>query len=227
MASLIDLHTHNQTVENDVLKLVNIALNDPKDLPKLHYVGWRSVGLHPWYLNEETIEEDFENLLKESENQKVMMIGECGLDRNIPVDFNFQKEVFIRQIELAENLQKPVIIHCVRAFPEVIALKKHLKPTVPMVIHGFNNHPQICQQLLDNQFYISLGAALSKSTSNATKVIPMIPKEKLFLETDDKNCTISSIFALASTYLDVRIEILQELIKHNFNRVFSNQDLTA
>jgi TatD DNase family protein len=222
MPKFIDIHTHNTTPENNALKIINAPQSYDFSMQPSNLF---SLGLHPWYLDKNTIKSDFEKLEQNTENQNIIMIGECGLDRNIDVDFEFQKEVFIRQIQLAERLQKPVIIHCVRAFPEIIAIKKKLTPSVPMIIHGFNNNSQICKQLIEHQFYISLGAALFNPNSNASKVIKMIPKEKLFLETDDKNCTISSIFALASAYSNAPIEILQEIIINNFNRIFSNQNL--
>ncbi|MES2517194.1 MAG: TatD family hydrolase [Bacteroidota bacterium] len=224
MPKFIDIHTHNQTPEEGALKIINAPqFWDFSEQTSTYF----SLGLHPWYLDKNTFESEFEKLEQNAKNQQVAMIGECGLDRNTDIDLAFQTEIFIRQIQLAERLQKPVIIHCVRAFPEIIAIKKKLNPSVPMIIHGFNNNLQICQQLIQHQFHISLGAALLNPNSNASKVISMIPKEKLFLETDDKNCTISSIFVLASTYRNVQIEILQESIKNNFNRIFSHQNLTT
>lgn len=220
MPKFIDIHTHNQTPEEGVLKIINAPQSlDLSEQPSSYF----SLGLHPWYLDKNTIEHDFEELEQNAKKQQVVMIGECGLDRNIDVDLAFQTEVFIQQIQLAERLQKPIIIHCVRAFPEIIAIKKKLNPSIPMIIHGFNNNPQVCQQLIKHQFYVSLGAALLNPNSNASKIITMIPKEKLFLETDDKNCTISSIFVAASIHVGAEIVILQEIIINNFNRIFRNQ----
>lgn len=220
MLKFIDIHTHNQTPEEGVLKIINAPQSlDLSEQASSHF----SLGLHPWYLDKNTIERDFEKLEQNAKKQQVVMIGECGLDRNIDIDLAFQTEVFIQQIQLAERLQKPVIIHCVRAFPEIIAIKKKLNPSIPMIIHGFNNNPQVFQQLIKHQFYISLGSALLNPNSNASKIITMIPKEKLFLETDDKNCTISSIFVAASIHVGAEIVILQEIIINNFNRIFRNQ----
>ncbi|MEA5260259.1 TatD family hydrolase [Arcicella aquatica] len=180
-----------------------------------------SVGLHPWYIKQENIDKDFEELAQLAKHPNVLAIGECGLDRLIDLNMNIQEEVFIRQIHLAETLQKPVIIHCVKAFSELIALKKRLKPKVPLIVHGFNNNPQICAQLVQHQFYISLGSALLNSQSNASKNISSIPIQQLFLETDDKICFISTIFAHASTYLTQPVEVLQEQILQNFKKVVS------
>lgn len=183
--------------------------------------GKFSVGLHPWYIKPESIDEDFEELVQLAKHQNVLAIGECGLDRLIALDLRFQEEVFIRQIRLAESLQKPVIIHCVKAFSDLIALKKKLKPSIPMIVHGFNNNAQIAEQLIKHQFYLSFGTAILNSESNASKIISTMPIQQLFLETDDKNCFISTIFAHASNYLNQPVEVLQEQILQNFKKVVS------
>ena len=218
MPTCINIHTHHFSEEKDTLSVVNAQTDSGwLDLSK----GKFSVGLHPWYIKKENIDKDFEELTQLAKHPNVLAIGECGLDRLIDLDMNIQEEIFIRQIHLAETLQKPVIIHCVKAFSELIALKKRLKPKVPLIVHGFNNNPQICAQLIQHQFYISLGNALLNSQSNASKNISSIPIEQLFLETDDKICFISTIFAHASTYLTQPVEVLQEQILQNFKKVVS------
>lgn len=218
MPIYLNIHTHHPSTENDTLSIVNAqTVSGWMDMA----MGKFSVGLHPWYIKPESIDKDFAQLEKLARQPNVLAIGECGLDRLINLEMSFQEEVFIRQIHLAESLQKPIIIHCVKAYSELIALKKKLKPRIPMIVHGFNNNTQICQQLINHQFYISLGSALLNPESNASKNILTIPIKQLFLETDDKNCFISTIFAHASTYLTEPVEVLQEQILQNFKRVVS------
>lgn len=218
MPIYLNIHTHQTSTEKDTLSIVNAqTASGWMDMA----VGKFSVGLHPWYIKPENIAEDFAQLEKLARQPNVLAIGECGLDRLIDLDMSIQEEVFIRQIRLAETLQKPVIIHCVKAFSDLIALKKKLKPSISMIVHGFNNNAQICRQLVNHQFYLSLGSALLNSESNASKNILTIPIQQLFLETDDKNCFISTIFAHASTYLTEPVEVLQEQILQNFKRVVS------
>ncbi|MET3128532.1 TatD DNase family protein [Arcicella rosea] len=218
MPIYLNIHTHQTSTEKDILSIINAqTASGWMDIA----VGKFSVGLHPWYIKPENIDEDFVQLEELARQPNVLAIGECGLDRLIDLDMSFQEEVFIRQIRLAETLQKPVIIHCVKAFSELIMLKKKLKPSIPMIVHGFNNNAQICRQLVNHQFYLSLGSALLNSESNASKNILTIPIQQLFLETDDKNCFISTIFAHASTYLTEPVEVLQEQILQNFKRVVS------
>lgn len=218
MPTYLNIHTHHPSTEKDTLSIENAqTVSGWIDMA----VGKFSVGLHPWYIKPESIDEDFAQLEKLARQPNILAIGECGLDRLINLEMSFQEEVFIRQIHLAESLQKPIIIHCVKAYSELIALKKKLKPRIPMIVHGFNNNTQICQQLINHQFYISLGSALLNPESNASKNILTIPIKQLFLETDDKNCFISTIFAHASTYLTEPVEVLQEQILQNFKRVVS------
>lgn len=224
MPLFIDIHTHQLTAEENGLRIHNLAVNQPgfcadEYFRIYHTERFFSAGLHPWFLQRELVGKGMEVLENLLENQQILMVGECGLDRIVSIDFEFQKEVFIRQILLAEKLQKPLIIHCVRAFPELIAIKKRLNVKVPMIVHGFNNNLQICEQLVKNQFYISLGAALLNPGSNASKAVCTVPLNQLFLETDDKNCTISSIFAVTSEYLGLSIEDLQEAIAQNFRKI--------
>jgi TatD DNase family protein len=151
-----------------------------------------------------------------SRQPNIALIGECGLDKTIDIPMNFQNEVFERQLLLAETVGKPVIVHCVKAFNEVVALKRKLKPSVPWVIHGFNNNANVLKTLIDNDLYISMGAALLRSNSNAAKLIRNIPPERLFLETDAKPVSIKAVYAVASEHLKMSSEQLRRNIYQNF-----------
>jgi TatD DNase family protein len=121
---------------------------------------------------------------------------------------------------LAELLKKPVIIHCVRAFDELMSIKKKNNPQVPLIIHGYNNNQQIAQALVKQGFYLSLGTQLLNPSSNPAKNIKTIPLNRLFLETDDKNHTISSIFAVASSILNLQQTLLEDVIRENYEKIF-------
>ena len=142
------------------------------------------------------------------------------MDRRSPICMETQEEILEVQVRLAEELCKPLIIHCVKAYSELIAVKKRTKSSQPWIIHGYNNNEQILRQLLDHGFYISMGAALLNSRSNAFRLLRMIPMERLFLENDDKKVEISVIYEMASTILEVDVEMLKEIIRNNYNKVF-------
>lgn len=208
----LNIHTHLSTGNPDEISVQNFIVGKDETIPR----GLFSAGIHPWYLGE-NVDSLLEKLSKIVPNSNCFAVGECGLDRNIGTDLALQTQVFTQQIQLAESLQKPVIVHCVKAFTELIALKKKLKVSVPMLVHGFNNNLQICEQLISNGFYISLGSALLKSDSNASKAIKKIPIKQLFLETDDKNHTIETIFMAASEHLGLGISQLQALMLESFS----------
>ena len=178
-----------------------------------------SVGVHPMKLNElgESVFVGIEDTVR---IKKVIAIGECGLDRRSPICMKTQEEILDVQVGLAEELRKPLIIHCVKAYSELIAVKKRTGSSVPWIIHGYNNNEQILRQLLDHGFYISVGAALLNSHSNAFQLLRVIPLGALFLENDDKEVEIHVIYEAASAILGIEVEALKEMMRMNYNQVF-------
>lgn len=179
-----------------------------------------SVGVHPMRLYEPG-DDVFAGIGHTVRLEKVIAIGECGLDRRSPVCMEKQEQVLEVQVGWAEELCKPLIIHCVRAYSELIAVRKRKGAVIPWIIHGYNNNERILRQLLDHGFYISAGAALLDPRSNASRLLRMIPPETLFLETDDKEVTIRVVYERAAGILEMDVEMLRERIWRNYNKVFS------
>ena len=221
MIPYIDFHTHRNYEDNEVVFVKNLSQNEWQNTSNTEGPNPISVGLHPWFLTKENYNSDFEKLSQLVENQYIVMIGECGLDRLKGEDMVFQAEAFAAQIQLAESCRKSVVIHCVKAYNELIVLKKKLNPQVPMIVHGFNQNEQILKELLKNGFYISIGAAILRGGSNASKYIISIPLEKLFFETDDKSLPIKNVYEQAAKLLNVDLSILKEKIYTNFQNILS------
>ena len=123
MKDFIDIHTHRLSDEVNVLSIKNIISNQ-SNIPGRK--DFYSIGLHPWYLNQENKLTDLEILESLVKNKNVLAIGEIGLDRICKTDFNFQMEMFELQISIAEKFNKPIITHCVKAFSELMSIKKRL-----------------------------------------------------------------------------------------------------
>ncbi|MDQ3048592.1 MAG: TatD family hydrolase [Bacteroidota bacterium] len=183
--------------------------------------GTISVGLHPCYITSK-YQESLLHIQNLSKAEHVLAIGECGLDKICSIDPELQTKVFIAQIQLAEEIQKPLIIHCVKAFDQLIKILKEQNTTVPVIIHGFNNSSSIATSLLKQGFYLSFGKALLHSDSNASKAIRVSPPEKIFLETDDATISIKRIFEEAGTRLGMNSEELRLQIQSNFKKVFKH-----
>jgi TatD DNase family protein len=229
MIPFIDFHTHQNYQDSDTIVIRNLTQNEwknvsntvearnPNDFGK--GISKCSIGLHPWFLTKENFDSDYKKLSQLIDNQSVMMIGECGLDKLKGEDLVFQSDAFAAQTCLAESYQKPVVIHCVKAFNELILLKKKLKPKVPWVVHGFNQNEQILIELLKNDFFISIGTQILRDLSNASKCLPLIPLDKLFFETDDNQLPVKNVYEAAGKLLDLDLEVLQEKIYKNFQNI--------
>jgi len=181
-----------------------------------------SVGIHPWYIDEQRLESDLLMIESKLHENNCLAIGECGLDKHIDISLEFQKIVFEKQLLLAQKLNKPVVIHCVAAFQEIIAIKKKLKITVPMIIHGFSKNKQVAKELIDNGFYISFGKFLLLNPK-LEAVFQDIPNDRFFLETDTIEEGIEEIYTLAAQYKNWSLDELQQQIKSNFAVVFKKQ----
>lgn len=215
MTRYINIHTHVFSNQPNVLEVVNqYPCEFNNNIPTY------SVGIHPWHINSEKIDDELaliENIIK---NNACLAIGECGLDKRITIDFDMQVTVFKQQLLLAQLYNMPVIVHCVAAFQELIAIKKELKINVPMIVHGFSKNEKIANQLINNGFYISFGKYLLRNPE-LQDVFASVPNNKIFLETDTIQENIADVYQLAAKYKNMNIEELQNKIQDNFNLIFN------
>ncbi len=209
-----NFHTHQFTNQPNILELVN---QYPQEFDAS--IPFYSIGIHPWYIKEDQIEAELKIIEEKLQTKNCLAIGECGLDKRIEIPFEDQILVFEKQLALAEKYKKPVVIHCVAAFQEVIAIKKKLKISVPMIIHGFSKNSQIAEQLIKAGFYISFGKYLLRNPE-LKSVFLNVPNDRFFLETDTIEEGISQVYDLASEYKNITIKELQEIISSNFTAVF-------
>jgi TatD DNase family protein len=177
-----------------------------------------SLGMHPWYIAPSSAETELKELRDAIVKPNVLAIGECGLDRVCEIDFELQKQYFIKQIELANEIRKPLIIHCVRAFDEVLHLLKQHHISVPVIFHGFNKNEKVASQILKQGYLLSFGQKLMFE-SNAT-VFKSTPINRLFLETDDGGVAIEEVYRIAAEIKGISIEEMQEQIQKNTILVF-------
>jgi TatD DNase family protein len=215
----INLHTHQFTDRHDIFEVVNQYPHE-FDVAIPHY----SIGIHPWYIVEDRLSEDLAILESKLEFENCLAVGECGLDKRIEVPLTLQTQVFEKQLLLAEQYKKPVILHCVAAFQEVIGVKNALKITVPMIVHGFSKNQETAKQLLDNGFYVSFGKYLLRNPE-LESVFKSVPNDRFFLETDTVEESIRDVYKLAAQYKNIEIEILKDTLHENFNSVFPNHPI--
>ena len=218
----IDIHTHRLKSEPSIQILNTFA----QDLPLPDNETLYSAGLHPYHLGLVNREVCLHFMELAISNKNMVAIGECGLDRSIATDFAQQEWYFRKQIEIAEKYSKPLIIHCVRAFPEIMRLKKESKSSIPWIIHGFQANRPTTLQLITHNFYFSVGESLL-TNQQKIEILPLIPTDHLFLETDDRDVSIRTVYTLASQILNIGEEMLSDIILANFKRLFGTAQTSA
>ena len=117
----INIHTHESSRN---LSLLEIVTQYPNSFDK--NVPYFSIGIHPWYINADSWQAELKIIEEKLQLENCLALGECGLDKRRETPIEFQIEVFEAQLLLAEKYKMPVIIHCVAAFQELIALKQQL-----------------------------------------------------------------------------------------------------
>ncbi|MEQ3690184.1 MAG: TatD family hydrolase [Flavobacterium sp.] len=210
----INLHTHSFSNDASVLEVVN---QYPWEFNEA--IPQYSIGIHPWYINENRVGIDLKFIEEKLPLKECLALGECGLDKRIEIPINIQIEVFQKQLELVEKTKKPIILHCVAAYQEVIEIKKEMNIQNPMIIHGFSKNIQVAKSLLDNGFYLSFGKYLLRNP-DLENVFKFVPDNKMFLETDTIEETIVDVYQKASEIKNIEIERLKEIINSNFSKIF-------
>ena len=209
-----NLHTHQFTNQPEVLELVN---QYPQEFDAS--IPFYSIGIHPLYIDENRLESDFKVVDEKLALPECLALGECGLDKRSETPFEVQQLVFEKQLVLAEKHQKPVVIHCVAAFQELIEIKKRLKISVPMLVHGFSKKVGLAKQLMDNGFYVSFGKNLLRNPE-LEPVFKSIPNDRFLLETDMVEEGIQDVYALAAKYKEMELKELQKIVNKNYTAVF-------
>lgn len=211
MNPYINIHTHHLSTDNNVF-LFNNRFGFDKEFYLEKYF---SIGIHPWDIHVISDNKmiEFEKLIQ---NPNCLAIGECGLDKVCKSDFRKQKYFLTEQLQFALKYNKPVIIHCVKAYDDLIGVCKPFIHKIPLIIHGFNKTDELAKQLINKGFYLSVSDDFLKKTKLEKELT-----DKLFFETDDKQpLSIIEIYELASKKWDIDKELLKKKISSNFASLF-------
>jgi TatD DNase family protein len=210
----IDIHTHSYYQDPEVTLLLNTF---PEETEKTGLSVMLSMGLHPWHINEKHWEGMVEIIRQSaSVNPHVVAIGETGLDKTITCPLPVQEQVFLAQLSVAETFHKPVVIHCVRSYSEMLALRKKSDQRIPWIFHWFNADEQIGRELIRKNCYLSFGHMLFNDKSKAFRVFKTIPPENVFFETDDAGYTIRQVYEKAALLRNFQVPDLKKKIIDNF-----------
>lgn len=146
---------------------------------------WASVGVHPDY--EDTVEPTVEDLVSRSQHDKVVAIGETGLDYyRLQGDLEWQRERFRNHIRASKQTGLPLIIHTRSASDDTITIMREEGADVAGgVMHCFTESWEVARAALDLNFYISFsGIVTFKSASELQEVAKKVPMDRILIETD-------------------------------------------
>ncbi len=192
-----DYHTHLDLIDDDLDKIIERAgkagvngfivpgvcgfPNKLEELIKYPEIGicW---GIYPEYAETDGIFEQELISLKNSDID-VVAIGECGLDKRFP-GIEKQTALFKKQIDLANQLNKPIIVHLVGHFQLAYELLKTNLPSAGFTMHSWSGSVEMCAEFVKLGANISLSAGALKNPEKLKKLLTVIPQEKLFFETD-------------------------------------------
>ena len=188
---ILDIHTHNAQAHAQTIE---------------------TVGIHPWHANFGDIAE-VERLAS-----LVDAVGEIGLDYACDVSREEQTTVFRAQLTLAERLEKPVVLHCVRAFEDVMKIvgNYHLKA---VIFHGFIGSTEQARRAVNQGYYLSFGERTFRSPKSI-EALRTTPLSQLFVESDESTTPIEEIYAKIAELRGVEVSELLKATEANFKRIF-------
>lgn len=189
---------------------VNIHTHHPKS-------GERTIstlGIHPYDAEGVTTDSIF---AIERTALEYDAIGEIGLDYSTNINKEAQILLFKAQLEVARHLNKGVVIHCVKAFEEVmIILSRYNLPFV--IFHGFIGSPEQALRAAARGYYLSFGHRTFRSPKSI-EALKVTPANLLFFETDDSTINIEQIYRQVSEVLGIPAPMLECVTNENFERI--------
>lgn len=207
--SFIDTHCHldfermgdvNQIIADSALVGVNRFI-----VPSVDHKNWQDVltlsntyssidcalGIHPYFIGDNNYLDELE-ILATDNRDKIVAIGEIGLDGSLDCPMSVQLEILIPQLALAKSLELPVICHAHKAYDLLLKQLRLFKLSRGGVIHGFSGSLVQAKEFLKLGFYLGVGGVITYERAQKTRnVFSQLPLESLLLETDSPDMPLS------------------------------------
>lgn len=209
----INAHTHNRD-DNNIISIVSYRIGvDTIDTSKPY-----SAGIHPW----DTQCCDINSIHKVIETTpNLCAIGEIGLDYAASKkNKNIQMLYLCEQLKEAANKNLPVVIHCVKAWEDMLPTLREYAPKLKgIMIHGFIGDLNTMKELMKIGTYISYGFDASASPKTL-ETLKQIPLDRLFLENDASEGDIKELYEKVAALRGITVEELKSIIYDNLNRLY-------
>jgi TatD DNase family protein len=214
----IDIHNHNSKPEKGVFVIENLMAHEGVPPVSCESTAF-SVGVHPWFLTETNQAAHLDFVRRYGSEKSVVAIGETGFDKLRGAPIELQTKVFEEQVKISESLKKPLVIHCVKGWDELLASYKKKKPAMPWLIHGFRGNKELAHQLVSKGMYLSLWYEFALKPESS-ELLRSISHDRLFFETDGSGVDIREIYKKAADDLNISVDALKERIVANYKQVF-------
>lgn len=182
----------------------------------------RTEGVHPWDADKlfAGASDDRSPITLPPLSEGIQAVGEIGLDRARGAQYEHQLAVFRTQLAQARACGLPVVIHCVRAFEQVMGCLSACEPRA-VIFHGFIGSPEQAQQALDKGYYLSFGERTFASP-RTLEALRRTPLTQLFVETDESPEPIETIYTRIAEAKSVSLETLRCATLNNYERLFTH-----
>lgn len=216
----LDFHTHHlqRKDRNDIQEIVSLHLGK-EDVEYDYY----TIGKHPWWTETVLSGAEIKALKQHFKHEECLAMGEMGLDKFKRKSMNIQMDILRSQLDLAREIDTPVIIHCVRATDALLQIKKEYPEIKKWCIHGFSRHGILAQQLIDKGFYLSL-MPVSRINDKYIRLLEILPRDRFFLETDSMpNVLIENIYLQVKNVIGISLDELKQQMIENARTFFENE----
>lgn len=213
METFLNLHAHRPAASSSETVIRNYILPlPPAGHEEPEYGQAFSAGIHPWYIPAHP-EETLKELDRLAASPFCKAIGEAGLDKFVSTSLFLQRELFVRQAELAAAHRLPVIVHCVKAWDEQLSARKDIPAAAVCIIHGFRGKPQLAESLLGKGFYLSFGFRFHPQS------LTLCPSDRLFFESDEDSRPVDTLYRTAAELRSCTPEELRTQCWENLVRI--------
>lgn len=217
----IDIHTHNSRPVAGIFAVENIMAHEKRDPAGISAPVY-TAGIHPWHLDENNSRELLAYLRDKATGPNLIAFGEAGFDKLRGPSHEIQEAVFAEQVKIAGQFGKPLVIHCVRAWNELLEAHRNTKPETPWLVHGFRGKKDLALQLIRRGMYISLWFDFVVR-NESSGLLKSLPPDRIFLETDGADVDIRDIYIKVAADLGLTLDRLKEQILHNYGDLFMHK----
>ncbi len=214
----IDIHNHGAKPSKGVFCVEALMAHEGRQPVPCDGIAY-TYGIHPWFLEETNHAGYISSVKKITAEPGVIAVGEAGYDRLKGPSMELQRKTFEEQVIISEEIRKPMVIHCVKAWEDLLTTWKRMRPKMPWLIHGFRGKKELADQLISKGMYLSFWFDFV-IRPEAAVLLRNLPDDRIFLETDGADIRIEDIYNKVSGDLGITITELKKLMFTNFNTFF-------